>query len=106
MVAAGGPGRPGVNLALGAGPQVAAVEFVEAGAGKAQLGGGLGGGQFRGAMAGQQMADERGGETVDQLEFFMGVRLEGRQGFCALELAPAGACRATVKRPDLPSARL
>ena len=27
-------------------------------------------------------------------------------GFCALELAPAGACRTTVKRSGLPFARL
>lgn len=106
VVAAGVAGGPGVGVALGAGAQVVAVEFVEAGPGEAQFGGGLDGGEFRSAVAGQEMTDDGGWEAVDQLEFFMGVRLKGWQGFCALELAPAGACRAAVKRPGLPFARL
>jgi len=44
-----------------------AVELVEAGAGKPQFLSGGGGGEFLAAMAGQQMPDDGGGQTFDQL---------------------------------------
>jgi hypothetical protein len=90
VVAAGAAGGPNVGVALGAGAQIVAAEL-EAGTGEAQFGGRLDGGEFLGAVAGQEMTDDGGWKAVDQLAFFMGVRLKGQQGFCALELTSAGA---------------
>jgi len=91
VIAAGVAGSPGVGVALGAGAQIGRVELVEAGAGEAEFGRGGAGVEVAGAVTGQEMTDDGGWETVDQLEFFMGTKLKGRQGFCALELTPAGA---------------
>lgn len=88
VVAARASGCPDLGLALGTGAEIVAVEFVEAGAGEAQFAGGGGGGQFAAAMAGQEMADERGGETVDQLQFFMSAKLEGAAGILRFETEP------------------
>ena len=57
-------------------------------------------------MAGQKMPDEGSGQTFDQLGFFIAAKMSEDDGFFALKLAPAGACRAAVKQPSLPSARL
>ena len=53
MISAGDAWRPGLGLTLGTGPKVLAVEFVEARPGQTQLLGGLAGGKFSAAMAGQ-----------------------------------------------------
>jgi hypothetical protein len=44
-----------------------AVEFVKARVGQAQFGGSGFGGEMAGAMVGQQVTDERSGQTVDEL---------------------------------------
>ena len=67
MIAAGNAGGPDLGPTLGAGAQILAVEFVEASPGQTQFAGGGDGGEFVGAVAGQQMADEGSGQTVDQL---------------------------------------
>lgn len=71
MVAAGAAGRPGIGVALGAGAQIVGVEFVEAGAGQAQFGGGSARGEVPGAMVGQEVTDEGSRQALDQLLFFM-----------------------------------
>ena len=60
MVAAGGAGSPEVGAALGAGPQIRTVEFIEAGFGQLQFGLGGGGAELAGAELGQEMAEEGG----------------------------------------------
>jgi len=67
MVTAGATGGPGVGLALGASAQGGAVEFVEAGRLQAQFGGGGAGVEMLGAMFGQQVANEGGGQAVAEL---------------------------------------
>jgi hypothetical protein len=67
VIAAGATGRPDRRLALRAGPQVLAVEIIKTGAGKTQFPGRLGGGELLLAIAGQEVADERSGQTFDQL---------------------------------------
>jgi hypothetical protein len=52
---------------LGAGAQVVAVKFVEAGAGEPQFPSGGGGGKFLAAMAGEEVTDDGGGQAFDQL---------------------------------------
>jgi hypothetical protein len=58
---------------VGAGVEIIGVEFVEAGAGQAQLPGGSTGADLAGAMTVEEMTDERSGVTFDQLKFFMGL---------------------------------
>lgn len=53
--------------------------------------------ELTGAEVGQEMADEGSGQTVEQLKFFIGRRVERQEGFFALELTPAGAGRAAVE---------
>ena len=86
-VAAGKPGGPSLGLTLGTGAQIAAIEFVEAGAGEAQFAGRFAGREFISAMTGQEVADEWSGEAMDQLWFFIGANLRQDGGFCALKLA-------------------
>jgi len=72
VVAAGEAGRPSLRLALGAGADVLAVEFVKAGASEFQfLRGGLGA-DLRVAMAGQNVPNEGGRQPLDQLVLFIG----------------------------------
>jgi hypothetical protein len=78
MIAAGEARRPGVGLAVGAGMEVIGVEFIEAGAGQAQLPGGSAGADLAGAMTVEEMTDERSGVTFDQLKFFIGPKVTGR----------------------------
>jgi hypothetical protein len=52
VIAAGTAGRPGVGLTMGAGVEVVAVEFVEAGTPQAQFGGGRARRESLGAMLG------------------------------------------------------
>jgi hypothetical protein len=58
MIAAGMAGRPSVGLTVGAGVEVVAVEFVEAGTPQAQFGGGHARRQSLGAMLGQEVTNE------------------------------------------------
>lgn len=81
MIAAGAAGRPGFGLAVRAGAEIIGVEFVEAGTGQAQFSGGGVGREALGAMFGQEMADEGGGQTMDQLLFFMAAEGSRRVGF-------------------------
>ena len=74
---------------VGGGAQRGAVEFVEAGLGQLQFGLNAGGGEWAGAERGQQMANERSGQAMDQWEFFIGSRVGEAEGFCALKLTPA-----------------
>jgi len=53
MIAAGETWRPDCGLALGAGTQILAVEFIETWAGESQFLGGFQGGEFAGSMTGQ-----------------------------------------------------
>jgi hypothetical protein len=57
-------------------------------------------------MAGQEVTDQRSRQPFDQLSFFIAARMTEKDGFIALELAPAGACRAAWMQPSLPFARL
>jgi hypothetical protein len=67
MIAARATWGPSVRLAVGTGAQVVAVEFVEAGAAQAQFGGGTSGGELAAAKRRQQVADEGGGQTLNEL---------------------------------------
>ena len=67
VIAAGNAGCPKGGLPLGTGAEILAVELVEAGAGKPQFLSGGSGGEFLAAMAGQEMPDDGGGQTFDQL---------------------------------------
>lgn len=67
VISTGYAGRPNLGVAPGAGTQILTVEFIKARAGQAQFASGLAGGEFTGAMAGQQMADDRSGQTFDEL---------------------------------------
>ena len=78
MIAARKAGRPGVGLAVGAGVEIFGVEFVEAGTGQAQLSGGGAGANLAGAIAVEEMTDERNGVPMDQLKFFIGPKVTGK----------------------------
>ena len=67
MIAAGAAGGPSFVLAVRTGTEIVGAEFVEAGTGQAQLSGGGTGADLAGAVAVKEMADERGGQTMDQL---------------------------------------
>ena len=56
---------------MSAGAQVIGVEFVEAGAGQAEFDGGGASAENAGAMRVEEMTDQRSGQTVDELCFFM-----------------------------------
>jgi hypothetical protein len=75
MIAAGEAGRPGVGLAVGAGLEIFGVEFVEAGTGQAQLSGRGASADLAGAITGEEMTDERRGQTFEQLSFFIGPKI-------------------------------
>jgi hypothetical protein len=105
MIPTGETGRPGFGLTLSAGVEVIGVEFVEAGAGQAEFDGGGTSAEMAGAMTVEEMTDQRSRQTVDELCFFMRGSLPEKKGFFALELTPAGACRAarsdpTCRMPD------
>jgi hypothetical protein len=67
VIAAGNTGRPNLDLTLGAGAEVLAVEFVEARPGQSQFPSRFPGREITGSMAGQEMTDEGSGQTFDQL---------------------------------------
>ena len=91
---------------MGAGAEVIRVEFVEAGAGQPEFDGGGTSAEVASAMTVEEMTDQRSGQTVDELVFFMRRRLPEKNGFNALKLLPARASRAAVWRPDWPFSRL
>ena len=78
VLAAGDPERPEVLRGGGrAGAQVIGVEFVEARAPEPALAGGAGGGELLSAELSQDGTDQRRGETMRALAFF--IRREQRQ---------------------------
>lgn len=86
---------------MSAGAKVIRVEFVEARAGQAEFDGGGASAEMAGAITVEEMTDQRSGQTVDELCFFMrGILLE-KNGFIALKLLPARASRAAVKATRL-----
>jgi hypothetical protein len=80
MIPTGATGRPGFGLALGAGAEVIRVEFVEAGAGQPEFAGGGASAELAGAITVEEMADQRSGQTVDELCFFMWGSLPEKNG--------------------------
>ena len=67
VIATGESGGPGLALALSAGTEVMGVEFVETGASQSQFGGGGASAELADAETGEQMTDERSGQTLDEL---------------------------------------
>ena len=94
MVAARESGRPGLSMAGRASPKIFGVEFVEAGTSQTQFAGGGVLTDLAGAIAVEQMANERSRQSFDQLLFFIASKMTEGSGFFALKLAPAGACPA------------
>jgi hypothetical protein len=78
MIAAGESRRPSVGVAVGGGVEIIGVEFVEAGAGQAQLSGGGAGADLPGAIMVKEVTDERSGMPFDQLKFFIGPKVAGK----------------------------
>jgi len=78
VIAAGERGRPSIGTALGASPQIVGAELVEAAQAHAQFeGDGFGGQQARTSLS-QEMPDQRGGDTVSKLKFFIARRVAER----------------------------
>ena len=75
MIATRETRSPSVGLTMGASVEVFGVEFVEAGAGQAQLSGRSAGADLTSAITVEEMTDERSGMTFDQLSFFIGPRV-------------------------------
>src|ERR1035437_6831709 len=111
MIATRKPRSPGGLLMMGAGLEVIAIDFIEASTGKAEL---LGGGarfELSGTKQGRDVADERNGKAMGQLEFFSfssseSSRTEGLcppdpRRFFGLKLETAGGrpARVTLRRP-------
>jgi hypothetical protein len=67
MITARQTGRPGLDVALSAGEQVVGKEFIKACVRQSQFAGGGLSGELAGALAGQEMTNERSGQTFDQL---------------------------------------
>ena len=67
MIATGKSRRPGLGLASGAGLEVVGVEFVKARVGQSQFMSGFKGREFLLPIASQEVADQRGGEAMEQL---------------------------------------
>ena len=74
MVTAGGLRGPGAGLTLGASPQVVGAELVEAAGMDVQFEGRGLDGEATGADFSEEMADERGGQTMGELLFFMATQ--------------------------------
>jgi hypothetical protein len=55
--------------------EIVGVKFVEAGAGEAQFVGGGASADLARAETVEQMTDERGGQTFDQLWFFIAAKI-------------------------------
>ena len=67
VIAAGASGRPSLGVALGISLHVTGIERVKACVCQAQFAGDGLSGELAGAMAGQEVTDERSGQTFDQL---------------------------------------
>ena len=80
MIATGETGRPGIGLTMSAGAEVIGVEFVEAGAGQTEFAGGGTSAEQAGAMTVEEMTDQRRGQPVDELGFFMRGSLPEKKG--------------------------
>ena len=72
VIAAGAAGDPDGLLMVSTGAEVVGVEFVEASVGQPQLGGCRGGVELAGAETGQDVTDQRRGQTMNELLFFIG----------------------------------
>ena len=90
VVAAGSLGCPGVGAALGAGEQVVGAPWVEAAGMNVQFEGRRLGREVSGTDFGEEVADQRGGQTRGEWLFFMGRKGGRRNGFYAWQLTPAG----------------
>lgn len=84
MVAAREAGRPDRGFASRTGLEVLAVEFIKAGAGKAQFVGGPASGDLFFTMLGQKMPDQRSGKTFDQLLLFIAAGCQRNVDFSLL----------------------
>ena len=72
---------------MSAGAQVVGVEFVAAGAGQAEFAGGGAGAEVAGAMAVEEMPDQRSRQTMDELVVFMRRRLPEEEWIYRFETA-------------------
>ena len=90
-----------MGASLSASAEILVVKLVEAGASQAEFLCGRRCAQSAVAIFVEDMPDERGGQTFDQLQFFMRGRMPEADGFFALELMPVRASRAAARRrPD------
>ena len=78
MGTAGAPGRPGFGMALGAGAQIVGAQLLAAAPAEAQFQGARGGRAPAGTGLGEEMTDQRRGETVGELQFFITRKVAGR----------------------------
>lgn len=75
VITAGGAGRPECFLVMSTGAEIIGVEFREAAARKPEFARGATGVELLGAEAGQNMTDQRRGETLSELLLFFIVRV-------------------------------
>jgi hypothetical protein len=94
MISAGDAGRPGVGLALGAGPEVIGVKFVEAGMRQSQFGGGADGAEVSSAEAVEDVTDEWRRQTFAELKFFIAARITEGRGIYRMATDAGRASRA------------
>lgn len=78
MIPTGATGRPSVGTTLSTGEQVVRAELVEAAKADAEFQRDGFGREDAGAGLGKEMTDERRGNTMGELEFFMARKLAGR----------------------------
>ena len=78
VIAARQSGRPGFSVAWRAGQQVVGAQLVAATKTDAQFEGGGFGREQAGACLGEELADQRRGNTVGEVEFFPARKLAGR----------------------------
>ena len=76
--AAGAPGRPGFGLALGTGVQVVGAQLIDAAQADAQFQGERSGREPNGTGLGEEMTDQRRGDTVREWQFFITRKVAGR----------------------------
>ena len=105
--------RPPIRLLMArARAQVISVKFIKTASAKAQLFASFYGGNPIGAKLSQDMADQRRGATMDQLEFFIGPRIQRlrrrERWIFRFALIPVWRWKgrtAPKNRPDTPSIR-
>jgi hypothetical protein len=71
MIAAGDAGRPVLLPVVGSGAEIIGVEFVEASAAQMESAHGDGSGEETLAELGEEETDQRSGETMRELAFFI-----------------------------------